>query len=92
MRHFMALSIVLWVPLTARGGGFEVIGLGTEPVGRGGTFTAKADTWLAVEYNVAGLARQRGTRTLLDLNILVSDDSFQRAGCGSHPEQDDVKT
>lgn len=39
---------------------------GTEALGRGGAFTAKADSPLALEYNVAGLAQLRGTQVLLD--------------------------
>ena len=39
---------------------------GAEALGRGGAFTAKADSPLALEYNVAGLAQLGGTQVLLD--------------------------
>jgi long-subunit fatty acid transport protein len=68
------------LPLVAHAGGYEYPANGTEALGRGGTFTAKADTALAMEYNVAGFARQRGTRLLLDLNLSLLDSTFQRAG------------
>jgi long-subunit fatty acid transport protein len=57
------------LPAAAWAGGFEFPANGTEALGRGGAFTAKADSPLALEYNVAGLARQRGTRLLLDSNL-----------------------
>jgi hypothetical protein len=67
-------------PTAAWAGGFELPGNGTEALGRGGAFTAKADDLTALEYNVAGLAKQRGTRLLFDSNILFNDQSFERAG------------
>jgi long-subunit fatty acid transport protein len=67
-------------PMTAWAGGFELPGNGTEALGRAGAFTAKADDLTALEYNVAGLGRQRGTRLLFDSNILWNNQSFQRAG------------
>ena len=42
------------VPSLARAGGFEFGANGTESLGRAGAFTAKADSALALEYNVAG--------------------------------------
>jgi long-chain fatty acid transport protein len=68
------------IPSGVRAGGLEFPGNGTEALGRGAAFTAKADDATAVEYNVAGLARQRGTRLLVDANLILSSYSFQRAG------------
>ena len=68
------------LPATAYAGGFEIPDNGTQALGRGGAFTAKADDGTALEYNVAGLASQRGTQLLLDSNLWFSDYSFQRAG------------
>jgi long-subunit fatty acid transport protein len=68
------------VPTAAWAGGFELPGNGTEALGRGGAFTAKASDVTALEYNVAGLATQRGTRLLFDSNILFNNQSFQRDG------------
>src|SRR5262245_46170633 len=61
-------------------GGFELPGNGTEALGRGAAFTAKADDATAMEYNVAGLARQRGTQLLINANMLFHGYEFQRAG------------
>lgn len=69
----------LW-PAAARGGGFEIPDNGTEALGRGGAFVAKADDGTALQYNVSGLARQRGTRLTLDANLLLHNTSFTRAG------------
>lgn len=78
----VAASLLLagLVPGTAAAGGFEMGANGTEALGRAGAFTAKADSPLALEYNVAGLAQQRGTRVLFDSNLFFSDYRFQRAG------------
>jgi hypothetical protein len=79
-RRLLAILVVLSFEARARAGGFEIPANGTEAIGRGGAFTAKADDGTALEYNLAGLARQRGTRLLLDANLWLSDYSFQRAG------------
>ena len=74
-------SIVCAVaPLVAHAGGYEVPDNGTEALGRGGAFVAKADDGTALQYNIAGLARQRGTRITLDLNLIYNDIAFTRAG------------
>jgi long-subunit fatty acid transport protein len=65
-------------------GGFELPDNGTEALGRGGAFTAKADDGTALQYNIAGFAQQRGTKVLLDTNLWFSQYSFQRAG--SYPD------
>lgn len=67
----------------AQAGGFEIPANGTEALGRGGAFTAKADSPLALEYNVAGLAKQRGTRALFDNNLALSSYRFTRQGADS---------
>src|SRR5262249_5050359 len=61
-------------------GGLELPDNGTEALGRGGAFTAKADDATALQYNVAGLARQRGTRLLFDGNLSLASLDFQRDG------------
>jgi long-subunit fatty acid transport protein len=76
-------SLLFLTPAVADAGGFEFGANGTEALGRGGAFTAKADSPLALEYNVAGLARQRGTRLLFDSNLHFGSYSFQRAGVDS---------
>lgn len=64
----------------AHAGGFEIPDNGTEALGRGGAFVAKADDGTALEYNIAGLARQRGTRITLNGNFLFHGTEFTRAG------------
>lgn len=64
----------------ARAGGFELPDLGTQALGRGGAFVAKADDPTALYYNPAGLARQRGTRLLASGNIYFGTATFQRGG------------
>jgi long-subunit fatty acid transport protein len=76
----LAILFVALAPSVALAGGLEIPGNGTEALGRGAAFTAKADDGTALEYNVAGLARQRGTRLMLDVNALFSNYEFQRAG------------
>jgi hypothetical protein len=44
---------------------------GAEALGRGGAFVAKADSPLALEYNVAGLAQLRGTHVLIDGSLFL---------------------
>jgi long-subunit fatty acid transport protein len=82
MKRLLAtLTCVLsLVPARAYAGGFEIPDNGTEALGRGGAFTAKADDGTALEYNIAGLARQRGTRLLIDGNLVMNQYSFQRYG------------
>src|SRR5580698_7547364 len=64
----------------AKAGGLEIPDNGTQALGRGAAFTAKADDGTALEYNVAGFAQQRGTHLLLDANLWLSSYSFQRSG------------
>ena len=83
--RFVSLLSALCLPSLAApalvwAGGFELGANGTEALGRGGAFTAKADSPLALEYNVAGLAQSRGTRLLYDNNLVFSQYAFARAG------------
>src|ERR1700752_470312 len=72
--------LLLLVPGLARAGGLEFPDTGAEALGRGATFTAKADSPLAIEYNLGGLAKQRGTRLLLDANLGFRSYASTRAG------------
>ena len=83
MIRLLRLGLVLalaHIHTSARAAGFEVPDTGTEALGRGGAFTAKADDPTALVYNVAGLARQRGTRVLVDAHSIASSYEFARAG------------
>jgi long-chain fatty acid transport protein len=64
----------------ASAGGFEMPGNGSEALGRGAAFVAKADDPTAIEYNPAGLAVQRGTKLMLDGHLIMSSYGFQRYG------------
>ncbi len=79
---FLPLALLLpsLLPRAGHAGGFEFGANGTEALGRGGAFTAKADSPLALEYNVAGLGQMRGTRMLFDSNLIFSNYTFARAG------------
>jgi long-subunit fatty acid transport protein len=75
----LAIAWVLIAP-HAIAGGFELPDIGTQGLGRGGAFTARADDGMALQYNVAGLARQRGTHLLLGANLVTHQFRFKRAG------------
>lgn len=77
----LAAATLLAYPTVAKAGGFdELPDQGAQAMGRGATFTAKADDATAIYYNVAGLARQRGTKLQLSANIHLNSMTFQRAG------------
>jgi hypothetical protein len=80
MNRIAILVALLGLPSVAFAGGFEFPDNGTEALGRGATFTAKADSPLALQYNIAGLAKQRGTRLLFDSNLVFQTFDFTRAG------------
>jgi long-chain fatty acid transport protein len=75
----LALTAAL-APGVARAGGFEIPDQGAQALGRGAAFTAKADDGTAIYYNVAGLARQRGTRLYAGANLLLHKFKFTRTG------------
>jgi long-subunit fatty acid transport protein len=87
MKRIAIVLAVLGVPAAAFAGGLEFPDNGTEALGRGGAFTAKADSPLAIQYNVAGLAKQRGTKLLFDSNIVLETYEFTRAG--NYPMEND---
>ena len=79
-RSLAAIAMVALLPSLAHAGGNEFPGNGTEALGRGAAFTAKASDATAFDYNVAGFAQQRGTRLLFDSNLVWNDYTFQRSG------------
>jgi len=79
MRSVIGLLCVL-VPVAGRAGGFEFPDNGVQGIARGGAFTAKADDPSALVYNVAGLAKLRGTHVLLDANLCMLSSSLARSG------------
>jgi long-subunit fatty acid transport protein len=76
----LIFAALVATPTVAHAGGNEFPGNGTEALGRGAAFTAKASDATAFDYNVAGFAQQRGTRLLFDSNLIWNDYSFQRSG------------
>jgi long-subunit fatty acid transport protein len=80
MKRVAWLLAVVAVPSLARAGGFEFPDNGTEALGRAGAFVAKSDNPSALYHNPAGLARLRGTQLQLDLNVVLHDRTFTRAG------------
>jgi long-chain fatty acid transport protein len=88
MRVGRLLTLVcVALPAAAQAAGFEFPDNGVEGIGRGGAFTAKADSPLAIVYNVAGLAKLRGTHLVGDLNLAGLSYSFARAGTYNDPGQ-----
>jgi long-subunit fatty acid transport protein len=80
MMKRLALVVSVLIPSVALAGGFEFPDNTAEALGRGGAFTAKADNPSALMFNIAGLARQRGTRLQVDSNIVLHTYEFQREG------------
>ncbi|MSP62823.1 MAG: hypothetical protein EXR72_21320 [Myxococcales bacterium] len=76
----LLFAVVVTLPRAAQAGGFDIPDVGTEALGRGGAFVAKADSPLALYYNIAGMARQRGTRLLINANLVFHDMAFTREG------------
>ncbi|MEO6954804.1 MAG: outer membrane protein transport protein [Polyangia bacterium] len=74
------LALAASCPTMARAGGLEEPGIGVEAMGRGGAFAAKADDATALEYNIAGLARQRGTRVQIEGKLTLDHYQFERTG------------
>lgn len=75
-----ALSLLVHSPVAKAGGYDEMPDQGAQALGRGATFTAKADDATALYWNVAGLARQRGTKLQLSLNTYFNSQYFARSG------------
>lgn len=64
---------------TARAGGFEVSGVGTRGLGRGGAFSARVDDSLALALNPAMLA-DADAQILLNASLTVWDACVTRSG------------
>ncbi len=56
------VASLVWFPEVTQGGGLYVPDLGVAPQGRGGAYAAKADSYLALHYNPAGLFQIDGFR------------------------------
>jgi long-subunit fatty acid transport protein len=80
LRRTSLIAACLTASQSAYAGGLELPDLGAQALGRGATFTARADDGMALQYNVAGLARQRGTHVLLGGSLVLHQFKFLRAG------------
>jgi hypothetical protein len=67
-------------PASAHAGGFEIPDNGTQALGRGAAFVAKASDGTAIYHNPAGLAHQRGTNLLINGNLYLHSFEFARLG------------
>lgn len=77
----VALFLSLAPGSVARAGGFELMPIGTRPLGRGGAFAARADDALAMFYNPAMLADLDDFVQLhLSAGLAVWDACVQRSG------------
>ena len=83
-------SLCFFFATRAHAGGLELPDSGAEALGRGAAFTAKADDGTAFIYNIAGFARQRGTRLYLGGNVVFHDYEFQRSGV--YPDMNTAQT
>jgi long-subunit fatty acid transport protein len=80
LRRTSLIAACLVASRSAYAGGLELPDLGAQALGRGATFTARADDGMALQYNVAGLARQRGTHVLAGGSLALHQFKFTRAG------------
>ena len=78
LASILALCIVVCPTVSIYANGYHYPELGTAALGRGGTFVARADDPTALYFNPAGAARLRGTRILLDTNLVFESIRFQR--------------
>lgn len=85
MRFFQIkiIWIFLLLPVfpdsVAFAGGFEIADQGARASGRAGAFTARADDLSAIEYNPAGLARNKGTHFYLSNRFSYANEEYRRA-------------
>jgi len=73
------VALFCLLPSAAMAGGFEVGENGPRAMGRGGAYVAGVDEPSAIYYNPAALTRVRGPAVTLNLNLMRSNASFQRA-------------
>ena len=85
MAVLIAVPIAAW-PGAGHAGGLLVPGTGTEAMGRGGAFVAKADDPSALHHNPAGLAKLVGTVVHIGSNFLRYALEFDRAGVYELPD------
>ncbi|NRA33873.1 MAG: outer membrane protein transport protein [Polyangiaceae bacterium] len=62
--------------------GQELPALGSQAIGRGSAFTARADNPSAFYFNPAGLTKARGVEALVSFSVIRMDLEFDRGGSG----------
>src|SRR5437016_2854128 len=82
------LALLLPVGAPAFAAGVEHPDLGTIALGRGGAYAADPMDGLALQYNPAGFANQRGLRVTVDANLSWQRLSFTPAGGGPSAAND----
>jgi long-chain fatty acid transport protein len=78
MQRAVVGFLLVMFPAGALAGGFEFPTNGTQALGRGGAFTARADDLVAVEYNPGGLLHIPGTVFYLGNNMTLYNMEFTR--------------
>ncbi len=76
---FASMFVALFQSAGAMASGYYLGDPGARAAGRGGAFTARADDFSAVEFNPAGLARQRGTAVYLGNRFSYALERYTRA-------------
>lgn len=77
--RLLAASAVLALPAVAHAAMTYVPDTGTTARSRGGAFTAAANDPMAIVYNPAGFADQKGKQVYIDITALQLNSSFARA-------------
>lgn len=72
-------AALLLAPLPAQAAMTYVPDTGTVARSRGGAYAAAAEDGIAIVYNPAGFADQKGKRVYFDVTVLQLNSSFQRA-------------
>lgn len=78
-RFSVALTIGCLFAVHAQAGGFTIPGQGARSISRGAAFVALADDLTALSNNPGGLSKLRGTRLMINYNMLYGPSSFTRS-------------
>jgi long-chain fatty acid transport protein len=76
------LGAVTLAPGIAQAGGFDIPGVGSRGLGRGGANVVGVQDISAVHYNPAALAKMRGTTITWNQTLVFHDTTFARAPLG----------
>lgn len=76
----------------AHAGGLEIPAPGTQALGRGGAFVARADDPMALYYNPANLADLSGIQLTLQSHLIFYNACFERTGTYGGDARGDVRS